>query len=139
MDIADFMNMEDDERIELVKMSEEQLTDVANVCNRYPSIEMEYAIKDPTDVYSGQEAFLTVHLKRDDDTYTDYVYAPYFPKEKEEAMWIVLGNTQTNSLLGVKKVSFASELKVDVKFIAPEEGKHHLNVYLIPDSWVGCD
>ena len=54
-------------------------------------------------------------------------------------MWVVLGDTKNNKLYGLKRVSFPDKLKIDVKFIAPEEGEHELNLYLISDSWVGCD
>ena len=40
LDIADFMNMEDEDREKLVPLSEEQMADLASVCNRYPNLEL---------------------------------------------------------------------------------------------------
>ena len=33
-------------------------------------------------------------------SYTELVNSPYFPKEKEEFWWVVVGNTKTNKLYG---------------------------------------
>lgn len=37
--------LQDDARRELLQMSDQQLTDVARFCNRYPDIEMEHALQ----------------------------------------------------------------------------------------------
>lgn len=48
--IFDIMEMEDDERNELLQLTDEQMADVARFCNKYPSIEMSFD-------YQGKEAF----------------------------------------------------------------------------------
>lgn len=141
-DIADLLNMDDEERLKLLNMTDSQLEDVARVCNRYPSITMNFRVASE-EILSGETAIVEVNLEReasqDEEERIDFVHAPYFPKEKEEFMWVVLGDTKNNKLYGLKRVSFPDKLKIDVKFIAPEEGEHELNLYLISDSWVGCD
>ena len=42
--IFDVMEMEDADRNELLKMSKEQMADVAKFCNRYPNIDMTYNV-----------------------------------------------------------------------------------------------
>lgn len=54
-------------------------------------------------------------------------------------MWVILGDSKNNKLYGLKRVSFPKQLKVQIKFIAPSEGDHDLQIFLISDSWVGCD
>lgn len=44
--IFDLMEMEDDARNELLAMSESELADVAEFCNRYPNIELTFEILD---------------------------------------------------------------------------------------------
>ena len=39
-DIADFMNMEDEDREKLVPLPEEKMADLAAICNRYPNLEL---------------------------------------------------------------------------------------------------
>ena len=41
-EISDFMNMEDEDRENLVKVSQEQMEKLADVCNRYPMVEMSF-------------------------------------------------------------------------------------------------
>ena len=41
-EISDFMNMEDEVREKLVKVSEKEMEELANVCNRYPMVELRY-------------------------------------------------------------------------------------------------
>jgi len=44
--IFDVMEMEDEDRNELLELSESQMADVARFCNRYPNIEMTYEVAD---------------------------------------------------------------------------------------------
>ena len=59
--------MENDERDELLKMSESEMTDVAKFCNRYPNIEMNHEVEDPDDVKTGQPTMVNVTLEREDE------------------------------------------------------------------------
>ena len=78
-DIGDLLNMEDDERVNLLNMNDKELADLANVCNKYPNVTMEHRVLDD-EIVSGESAEVEVNLTREDEDYTDLVYAPYFPK-----------------------------------------------------------
>lgn len=80
-DIGDLLNMDDEDRVKLLDMTEKELEDVANVCNKYPSVAMEYRVVDE-EIVSGESAEIEVKLAREDEDYIDMVYAPYFPKVK---------------------------------------------------------
>ncbi len=54
------MNMEDEERESLLKMSEPMLEALARVCNRYPMVELRAAAK-----RAGDEIVVVVELERD--------------------------------------------------------------------------
>ena len=43
-DIVDFMNMDDNLRLKLLKVNDKQMAKIAEVCNRYPNIEMEFKL-----------------------------------------------------------------------------------------------
>jgi pre-mRNA-splicing helicase BRR2 len=137
-DIGDLLNMEDEDRVKLLDMTEKELEDVANVCNKYPSVAMEYRVVDE-EIVSGESAEIEVKLAREDEDYIDMVYAPYFPKEKEEYVWVVLGDYTKNKLYGLKRFRLPQSLSVNLKFVAPEEGEHELYLCLYSDSWIGCD
>jgi len=44
------MEMEDDERNNLLQLTNAQMTDVATFCNRYPNIELQYEVEDKDSV-----------------------------------------------------------------------------------------
>ena len=73
-EISDFMNMEDDQRNELVPVSEDQMARLANVCNRYPLVEIQFQTQkatdedDPIGSFSLDEKIdLTVTVMREED------------------------------------------------------------------------
>jgi hypothetical protein len=49
------------------------------------------------------------------------VYAPRFPKGKEEAWWLVVGQPSTGTLLAIKRVTLARKAKVKLEFAAPAD------------------
>ncbi len=111
-DIVDFMNMDDALRNKILKgISQSQMAQIADVCNRYPNIEMEFAL-DQENYQDGQVADLTVTIRRpgieDEEelkVFADPVYAQYYPGEKEEQWWIVIGRPKLNKLLAIKKIT----------------------------------
>lgn len=67
-------------------------------------------------------------------------YAPRFPEKKNEGWWLVIGVPASNKLLSIKRFSMRS-LKQDVKLqlVAPDAGKHSLQLFLMSDAYIGCD
>jgi len=65
-DIIDFMNMDEDLRAKVMHgIAETQMAQIAEVCNRYPTIEMEFSL-DEKQYKDGETAELTVNIKRPD-------------------------------------------------------------------------
>ncbi|KAL1529400.1 hypothetical protein AB1Y20_000349 [Prymnesium parvum] len=138
--IFDLMDMEDDARVELLGLSQRQLLDVANACNRYPNIDLSFEVEDADEVSSGDPVSVTVQLQREsEETRVPKVFAPHFPKEKEEGWWLVVGDPKTNSLLCLKRISLVQNAKVKLDFTAPEAGEYSYTLYLMSDSYLGCD
>jgi len=139
--VFDLMEMEDDERNELLAMSPTQLADVARVCNRYPNIELAFEVEDADEVTAGDSVTVLVSLEReaDDVAKVPTVYAPRFPKPKEEGWWLIVGDSKTNSLLCIKRITLQLKAKVKLEFVAPEEGEYAYTLYLMSDSYRGCD
>ncbi|KAI7998380.1 DExH-box ATP-dependent RNA helicase DExH13 [Camellia lanceoleosa] len=50
--------MEDDERRELLQMSDSQLMDIARVCNHFPNIDLTYDVVDGDNVRAGDDVSL---------------------------------------------------------------------------------
>lgn len=87
------------------------MNQLASVCNRYPSIELLVEVQKPA--YSeGETAELKVTLSRADvedeadlAVFQEPVFAQYYPLEKEEQWWLVVGQPKNNKLLSIKKIS----------------------------------
>ena len=59
--------MENDDREELLSLSQGQMTDVAKFCNRYPNIEMNHEVDDPESAATGQPTMVNIMLEREAD------------------------------------------------------------------------
>jgi len=146
-DIFDLMNMEDKPRSEVLgKLTEQQQNDVARACNRYPCITCTYKVSNEDQLHAGGVARVTVKLERDvvDEGSLGPVVAPYYPKEKEESWWLVVGSEKDKQLLAIKRITLnnASKPVVNVKLdveLPPEAGKKSCTLYFMSDSYQGCD
>ncbi|KAF8377969.1 hypothetical protein HHK36_031358 [Tetracentron sinense] len=141
--VFDLVEMEDDERRELLQMSDSQLLDIAWFCNRFPNIDLTYKVLESDNVRAGVDFTLQVSLERDLEgrrSEVGPVVAPRYPKAKEEGWWLVVGDTQTNQVLANKRVSLQLKSKVKLKFAGPvEAGKRAYTLYFMCDSYMGCD
>ncbi|XP_055378712.1 U5 small nuclear ribonucleoprotein 200 kDa helicase [Condylostylus longicornis] len=136
--VFDIMELEDDNRIRLLQLSDNQMADVARFCNRYPNIEMSFEVLDKERVNSGSTVNILVQLEREDEV-TGPVIAPFFPQKREEGWWVVIGDPKTNSLLSIKRLTLQQKARVKLDFVAPSPGRHEYTLYFMSDSYLGCD
>ncbi|KAF6257784.1 RNA helicase, activating signal cointegrator 1 [Scenedesmus sp. NREL 46B-D3] len=139
--VFDLVEMEDEDRRELLQLSDRQLDEVTAVCNRYPDISVTTELPEGPDVAAGDPVTLLVSLDREmEGGELAAVHAPRFPGLREEGWWLVVGNPKTNKLLGIKRVSFGKSQRVKLAFDAPAEvGAAKLTLFFMCDSWLGCD
>eukprot|EP00918_Siedleckia_nematoides_P007897 GHVU01017169.1.p1 GENE.GHVU01017169.1~~GHVU01017169.1.p1 ORF type:complete len:125 (-),score=31.68 GHVU01017169.1:623-997(-) len=94
-------------------------------------------------VDGGKPVKLKVKLERDvpEGEELGAVHAPFYPKEKEEQWWLILGEYKNNMSMAVKRVNTTQAITtVNVEFEAPDaKGEHELTLYLMSDSYLGCD
>eukprot|EP00923_Selenidium_pygospionis_P000890 GHVN01001382.1.p1 GENE.GHVN01001382.1~~GHVN01001382.1.p1 ORF type:complete len:2211 (-),score=363.43 GHVN01001382.1:2249-8881(-) len=140
--IYDLMNMEDSDRDDLLSgLTETQVADVAKACNRYPVINVEFKLQEK-ECAPRQSNKLTVTLERDlEEAEVGHVYAPFYPKEKDEQWWLLIGQPETNSLNAIKRLTVNKQVStMALSFDAPETpGTHNFILYLMADSYLGCD
>ncbi|XP_070541263.1 U5 small nuclear ribonucleoprotein 200 kDa helicase-like [Ptychodera flava] len=136
--IFDIMEMEDDDRNELLALSDIEMADVARFCNRYPNIELTYEVSERDNLKSGQPVVVMVTLEREDEI-TGPVIAPLFPQKREEGWWVVIGDTKSNSLISIKRLTLQQKAKVKLDFVAPSVGSHSYTLFFMSDSYMGCD
>jgi len=99
-------------------------------------------VEDADEVVEGESVAVIVQLQRegaDDLKAAPKVHAPRFPKDKEEGWWLIVGDPKTNALLCIKRITLQLKAKVKLDFVAPEAGEHTYTLYLMCDSYLGCD
>ncbi|XP_043274954.1 putative U5 small nuclear ribonucleoprotein 200 kDa helicase isoform X2 [Venturia canescens] len=136
--VFDVMELEDGDRNRLLQLTDAQMADVAKFCNRYPNIEMSYEVQDKDKLHSGGTVNVVVQLEREDEV-TGPVVAPFFPQKREEGWWVVIGDSRTNSLLSIKRLTLQQKAKVKLDFVAPTPGQHFYTLYFMSDAYLGCD
>merc|ERR1719316_2494729 len=136
--------MEEKDRNDLLGgLSQAALMDVAKACNRFPCISLEYKVQNAEDLKTGGNARVVVKLERDameDDATLGPVYAAYYPKEKEESWWLVVGGPGS-ALVAIKRITIAKQsvnVKLDIE-LGDEAGSFDYTLYLMADSYQGCD
>ena len=134
--------------IKALEMDNKQLADAAKFTNdKYPNIELKFDIEDQEGgIVSGEPAYLNVSIERevdDDDEESQEVdlkvHAPFYPGDKTENWWLVVGDEASKTLLTVKRVTIGKKLDVRLEFVVPTAGKKELTLYLMSDSYVGVD
>ncbi|KAJ0084924.1 hypothetical protein Patl1_29452 [Pistacia atlantica] len=123
-------------------MSDSQLTDIARFCSHFPNIDISCEVQDGDNVRAREDITLQVTLERDVEGRTEVgpVDAPRYPKAKDEGWWMLVGDTKTNQLVAIKRVSLQRKSRVKLDFAAPADaGKKSYTLYFMCDSYLGCD
>lgn len=83
------MDLEDDEREEMLRMTPQQMSQVASVVNRYPNVDVQYEIEDSDDITTNSRVIVRITLEREDEEEEEEepvrrdvgpVTAPFYPK-----------------------------------------------------------
>jgi len=149
--IFDILNLDDDVRNDLLRFNESQMADVAVFCNNYPSVDVSFEVLDADDVTAGEAVSLKIVLERETDDEEEeltpeeiaslgIVSSAHYPTTKQEGWWVVVGDTSTNVLLSLKRVTLKQKQGIQLDFMAPDEpGDHDLTMFCMSDSYLGCD
>ena len=149
-DIIEFMDSMDpnesadyNKLVQSMGLSNKQLGDAARFTNeRYPNVELEFELEDPENVASGTPSYVTVSIERqieEDEEPNLMVHAPFYPAEKTENWWLVIGEESTKNLLAIKRVTIGRSVKTRLEIVLPTPGKHELTLFLMSDSYMGVD
>mmetsp|Transcript_39663 Transcript_39663/g.39245 ORF Transcript_39663/g.39245 Transcript_39663/m.39245 type:complete len:432 (-) Transcript_39663:18-1313(-) len=145
-DIGDLLEMEDEPREKLLNLTQKQLKEVAQVCNKIPSYEIEASVLE-FDPDSG-DVIVNVNIQGDDEAEGEedeeeegdsIVYAPRYPKEKLEQWWIIIVDPRDRKLLSIKRTDVKKNHNVKIQFTLSDSGNRDYEAQIICDSYIGCD
>ncbi|KAJ8451475.1 hypothetical protein Cgig2_017866 [Carnegiea gigantea] len=104
---------------------------------RFPRIQMKLRIQNKDD---GSRSSLNVRLENvDTKRKTSRAFTPRFPKVKDEAWWLVLGNTVTSELYALKRVSFSDHLVTHMDLPLTSMTSQGSKLILVSDCYLGYE
>ena len=114
--------------VQSMGLSNNQLGDAARFTNeRYPNVELNFELEDSDNIASNTPALVNVSIERefeDDEEPVLAVHAPFYPAEKTENWWPVVGEESSKNLLAIKRVTIGRSLKTKLEIVLPTPGKH---------------
>lgn len=139
--VFDLIDMEDNERNSLLQFSESMMVDLANALNRYPNIELTFAIDNEASIYTDGTVDISVSFDVDEVAEPDApVYAPHYPVKKHEQWWLLVGDVENNMIRALKRVDLTKIRKTQLSFDAPEDsGNYNYKLFFMCDSYRGVD
>jgi pre-mRNA-splicing helicase BRR2 len=149
-DIYGFMDaMDPDENPNYEKLrkdmglTDEQLAEAANFTNeKYPNLDLQFNVEEPDEVVVNSPSYVQVTIERqleEDEEPSSSVHAPFYPLEKSENWWLVVGNEQTKAICAIKRVTVGRKLSTKLEYLVPAAGEQELTLYLMSDSYLGVD
>ena len=151
-DIFEFMDLMDPSEnkdypklIKALGLDNKQLAQAAAFTNnRYPNVEIDFEVENPKSIASGQPAYLKIQITRDvdedvEDEPDTTVHALFYPQNKQENWWLVVGEESSKNLLAIKRVTIGKKLDLRLEFTPQKVGEQELKLVLMCDSYVGVD
>ena len=142
---------EDLARLLRAELEEEEIEEVWAVMERLPRLEVSLQLNgeslntrqpSPVRVWQGRETTLTVGLSRRNKPGRQglTVHSPRFPKHKDEAWLVVVGDPQTRELLALKRVGGVRDRVKHSLVLSPDQvGRQDLVLYVMSDCYLGLD
>jgi len=101
---------------------------------------MKYSIISETPIAKGGMLEIEVELLREiEGDKLPPITAQFYNKEKEECWWVVLGDPIRSVVLAIKRQIVGKCSKLTLKTKLNESGICNMKLYLICDSYMGCD
>ncbi|XP_058180771.1 DExH-box ATP-dependent RNA helicase DExH14 [Rhododendron vialii] len=107
--------------------------------DHFPRVQVRLKLqkKNPDD---GKAITLNIRLeKTNSHCKTSRAFTPRFPKLKDEAWWLVLGNTSTSELYALKRVSFSDRLATHMELPSTPNTIQGMKLILVSDCYLGFE
>ncbi|GAB2210389.1 hypothetical protein Droror1_Dr00015655 [Drosera rotundifolia] len=138
--VSDIQELETAQKRDFCGVTDSQFQDILRFFRRYPDVDFEFEVLDSDNIVAEKRFWLKVKLTRNRRCEVGPVDAPRYPQPKEEAWYLIVGDTG-DVLVGFKRVNFNSwEFTTKVNISAPAEtGEKKYFFYVMCDSYMGCD
>uniref|UniRef100_A0A1J3K0M4 RNA helicase n=1 Tax=Noccaea caerulescens TaxID=107243 RepID=A0A1J3K0M4_NOCCA len=106
---------------------------------RFPRIQMNVRLQKKDSDGNKKPSTLEIRLEKISKRNSSRALAPRFPKVKDEAWWLVLGNTSTSELFAVKRVSFTGRLITRMELPSNITSLQDTKLILVSDCYLGLE
>uniref|UniRef100_A0A7S1KPB1 RNA helicase n=1 Tax=Percolomonas cosmopolitus TaxID=63605 RepID=A0A7S1KPB1_9EUKA len=141
--VFDLIEMDDAQRSQILQFTPEQMQDLAKALNRFPNIEVEYAIENADNIVAGGAVQLYVEFhvdEEDEEILSTPIHAPFFPEEKYDEWWLLVCDTKSNHVYSIRRLPIRKSFARRIQFPAPSApGATELKLMLMNDSIRGAD
>lgn len=125
------------------KFTKRESNEVFDAIDLLPIIDVNWKVH-PATIYVSEggedNCQLKLSLQRKSREPKGGVYAPRFPKYKDEGWWVILGDEKSGELVALRRINFKNRSNVNLSFPRPSEaGKHALTLFFMSDSYIGMD
>ncbi len=158
--VYDLLDCQHEQRMEALRgagVSAQNINAVAMAANAYPDVELHH------EVLRGDDGNITLSVTveadaedpDDDDEEgggaaadvdkskvkcpVPAVVCPLYPLQKKQAWFLMVGHEQSNDLLFIKRFTMNALQKKFKIPLRPKQGADTLKLYLMSDSYLGCD
>ncbi|KAL5749048.1 hypothetical protein ACOSQ2_026345 [Xanthoceras sorbifolium] len=105
----------------------------------FPRIQVKLKLQ-RRDTDGGKSFRLNIRLEKTNSRRnTSRAFAPRFPKIKDEAWWLILGNTSTSELYAVKRISFSDRLNTHMELPSSTTTLQGMKLIVVSDCYIGFE
>lgn len=105
----------------------------------FPCIRMKLRVE-KKDINGRKSLSLKIKLEKTNRKQNrSRAFTPRFPKLKDEAWWLVLGNTSTSELYALKRVSFTDHLVTHMELPSTLTSVQGMKLMLVSDCYIGFE
>ncbi|WCJ35849.1 Activating signal cointegrator 1 complex subunit 3 [Euphorbia peplus] len=128
--------------LEIPKTTLQAMVENPKLCQelqRFPCIKMKIKLQ-RKDTNGAKSRVLNIRLEKTNSRQsTSRAFVPRFPKVKDEAWWLVLGNTSTSELYALKRVSFSDRLVTHMDLPSSLTTFEGTKLMLVSDCYLGFE
>lgn len=137
--VFDIMEMSDADRTQILKLDSQKMASVARFVNRYPNVEVDYKVSSKAVQGESSTIIVTLTREQEEEQQVGPVIAPFYPTQKDEGWWLVVGDPKTKALLAIKRVHMQLQHTLSLEFVPETAGKQEYVLYFMCDSYLGVD
>ncbi|KAJ0048161.1 hypothetical protein Pint_16233 [Pistacia integerrima] len=105
----------------------------------FPKIQVKLRVQ-RRDTEGGESLTLNIRMEKTNlRRNSSRAFAPRFPKLKDEAWWLVLGNTSTSELYAIKRVSFTDRLNTHMELPSSTTTVQGMKLIVVSDCYIGFE